>query len=1013
MQRLVKTDGRYARSWVIVFQALIWLALAPTQITLAGVPVIPEPVSNGSLSGEAIWIYDSDLYVRHVEAADLNGDHVPDVIAGEYNSDYYGRPSRVLAIDGLTGDTLWSYLLDDGVRSMTIGDLNNDGVMDVVAGASYHSSDTPDGAVHAIDGKDGGQLWRFDIGATNEDVAVGNLNGDEYPDVAVASFDDYVYAINGQTGAQLWRRLIGSLWVNDVALADINGDDTDDVAYAHEYLTNYDNHFGVLDGTDGTFLWDSIATYVVLSVLVDDIDDDGQLEAVFGGATGSDSGVVFVRDASDGGLEWDYNIGSMNHTNGEVTLFSYDIDGDTDLDLLIGNNLATRHIIAFDGDNSTPMWVSDSLDGYPKDLAFGDIMGDGSLCVAAAAYDRVQVVHASNGAKVWYYAVDGTIASVATGDFDDDGVADVAAGGGAENTGTPPNPGKSVWALRTIESPLLWEYAFGEYGNALAIGNLNGDKYLDVAVVASVDDWAVAINGLTGTELWNWVGTENLFAVTTGDFDEDGHADVAVGGWDDIVTALHGDSGTVMWQFTTPTDDVYRKGLQAADLNSDGKIDVVAGSEDNYVYAINGLTGAQLWSTIAFPSDVEEIELAQMNAEGPVDVVAAIGGTSGKIVVINGSSGDVLWEYNINTAYTEHVEVLDANDDGIPDVAIATAKMGATPGRIIVVNGNTHSELWNVPTFLPTTNYALAHGDLNGDKAQDVVAGGNTDDRTVYAYSGLSGALLWSFPTGGEVNVVLVDEVTGDGQLDVLAGSDDQLLYVIDGGTGQSTFSYATAGDVMHIQTGDISGDGFPNIACVTFGSDGVAYAFKSMGQTQPDTLLVVSPDTLFFTTIDTGAGPSPDTFLVSEQGGASIAISLSESSTWFDIDKTSGTTPEEIQVSIDKTGLSPDTLLDSVMVSSAAAQNSPIYCVISLAVTSCCQNRGNADGIIGIGGPVDVADLVYLVAYLFQGGPPPPCEEEGNADGIVGAGGPVDVADVVYLVPYLFGGGPPPPPCP
>ncbi len=79
---------------------------------------------------------------------------------------------------------------------------------------------------------------------------------------------------------------------------------------------------------------------------------------------------------------------------------------------------------------------------------------------------------------------------------------------------------------------------------------------------------------------------------------------------------------------------------------------------------------------------------------------------------------------------------------------------------------------------------------------------------------------------------------------------------------------------------------------------------------------------------------------------------------------------------------------------------------------TSCCVNRGNADGIIGIGGPVDVADLTYLVAYLFQGGPAPPCLEEGNVDGITGVGGPIDVADLTYLVAYLFLGGPAPPPC-
>ncbi len=77
-----------------------------------------------------------------------------------------------------------------------------------------------------------------------------------------------------------------------------------------------------------------------------------------------------------------------------------------------------------------------------------------------------------------------------------------------------------------------------------------------------------------------------------------------------------------------------------------------------------------------------------------------------------------------------------------------------------------------------------------------------------------------------------------------------------------------------------------------------------------------------------------------------------------------------------------------------------------------CCLNRGSVDGIIGAGGPVDVADLTYLVAYLFGGGPAPPCIEEGNVDGVVGAGGPIDVADLTYLVAYLFLGGDPPPPC-
>lgn len=62
-------------------------------------------------------------------------------------------------------------------------------------------------------------------------------------------------------------------------------------------------------------------------------------------------------------------------------------------------------------------------------------------------------------------------------------------------------------------------------------------------------------------------------------------------------------------------------------------------------------------------------------------------------------------------------------------------------------------------------------------------------------------------------------------------------------------------------------------------------------------------------------------------------------------------------------------------------------------------RGDANADGIINIG------DVVYLVTYLFQNGPPPCPMEAGDANG----DGLVNIGDVVYLVTYLFGGGPPP----
>ena len=62
----------------------------------------------------------------------------------------------------------------------------------------------------------------------------------------------------------------------------------------------------------------------------------------------------------------------------------------------------------------------------------------------------------------------------------------------------------------------------------------------------------------------------------------------------------------------------------------------------------------------------------------------------------------------------------------------------------------------------------------------------------------------------------------------------------------------------------------------------------------------------------------------------------------------------------------------------------------------------------------IDISDLVYLVDYMFTGGPAPPCWPEANvdcSDDGNGVEGPedIDISDLVYLVDYMFNQGPTP----
>ena len=75
----------------------------------------------------------------------------------------------------------------------------------------------------------------------------------------------------------------------------------------------------------------------------------------------------------------------------------------------------------------------------------------------------------------------------------------------------------------------------------------------------------------------------------------------------------------------------------------------------------------------------------------------------------------------------------------------------------------------------------------------------------------------------------------------------------------------------------------------------------------------------------------------------------------------------------------------------------------------SCCVGiRGNVNG--DVGETIDISDLVYLVDFMFTGGPSPVCLFEANVDGDIGD--TIDISDLVYLVDFMFTGGPQPPTC-
>lgn len=70
-------------------------------------------------------------------------------------------------------------------------------------------------------------------------------------------------------------------------------------------------------------------------------------------------------------------------------------------------------------------------------------------------------------------------------------------------------------------------------------------------------------------------------------------------------------------------------------------------------------------------------------------------------------------------------------------------------------------------------------------------------------------------------------------------------------------------------------------------------------------------------------------------------------------------------------------------------------HCVFNVVLLG----RGDCNG----DGGIDISDVIYLINYLFIGGPAPDPVQAGDAN----LDGTVNIADAVYLINYLFIGGP------
>jgi len=410
----------------------------------------------------------------------------------------------------------------------------------------------------------------------------------------------------------------------------------------------------------------------------------------------------------------------------------------------------------------------------PGSVVVGDLNGDGKTDLAIANFGSNNVTvlfgNGSGGftpASGCPFTVGTAPTSIAIGDFNGDGIPDLAVVNSGDNTVSlmlGNGSGGFTVKLGPIHLPKVHRLvATGGYPQSIKVADFNGDGNADLAVAdygggdvtVLLGNGAAAFTPSAGSPFP--AGT-NPFSLTVADFNGDGHADIAVANQgSNNVTLLLGDgTGGFTQAAGSPfVVDNHPNSVATGDFNGDGKPDLaIANKADNTVTVLlgNGSGGFTAAAGSPFASGMGPFSIAvgDMNGDGKLDLVVA-GATNGDVTVLlgNGSGGFAAETGSPFQAGLTSVSVAigDFNGDGRADVAVAN--LGSNNVTILLGNsGPTQLKITQQPT---TGTAGVAIGNVVvqvQDASGNVVVGSNAPVTIASTPAGVMGTLTVNASNG-------------------------------------------------------------------------------------------------------------------------------------------------------------------------------------------------------------------------------------------------------------------------
>jgi hypothetical protein len=655
-------------------------------------------------------------------SADLDGDGLLDLaIADRANGNF--NDTMITVLHG-TGDARFtsgkSFTVGPAVCQVAAADFNRDKKIDLAIGHCAGAFMAPDLVeVWLGDGKGAFALVNgYPILGHLTSMTVGDLDGDGRPDVVAGSDSGNVCVLLGDANGIL-KNVTGYLAsagvdVGPLAIGDLDGDGRDDVAavVAGGLRWWLSTAKGAL--TPGGSLADTFTT-----VALADLDGDGNADVAAGRGKGIEVAIL-MNDGKGHHLSPGAQLGLADQYATAATLVDVNADGRPDL--LVSDYMGGLE--SFLGRGGGKFAAPTTSGGSFDLLRTGDFDADGLIDVALLdSHDGlVRVLRGrGDGGFVGGTALPAPGVMPIAGDWNRDGKTDLASPDGMGAVVVLQNDGKGHFG-----APV--KFPAGTNPDDLASGDLDGDGNVDFVVAGRSGNQGTLIL-LAGKGDGSFGAPQTLLSdarfhgFAIGDFNRDGHLDVAAGRTTDVAVLI-GSGGGIFGPaqgFDSGCNEV--DGIAAGDLDKDGRADLVVSCADRLAVLLAKMGGGFQAARKVLDQGAG-VTLGDFDADGINDIVGASSQQGlGNLAVLLGKGGGLFGAPTFVPVFGDLGRVLfaDFNKDKSLDVAVAAV------GEARVLLGDGTGKLGpplGIATASPGASVGIAAADFDGDGWIDLAIGG-------------------------------------------------------------------------------------------------------------------------------------------------------------------------------------------------------------------------------------------------------------------------------------------------